>query len=207
VLLACFVFAHVRGWPMMPSSVERLQGSADTSVEASALSARMGGELRIRADSSGSLYTVAPLRGGGDIGIPGSVEHSQGGSVSVELIPNPDPGLYQFSGWNLTLSIKPVWNLSLRGVIDADMTALNITSLQIEGSGSVSVGEPDGISPISVDGEFMIELPAGVPVRVVGPAEVPDGWLAFEGDIVSPSEGQGWIIAISEGSVVRIKEG
>lgn len=207
LFLGLFVFAHLRGWPVMPSSVERLVAVANADVTTAALSARMDGDLRIRTDGEGFLYTVAALRGGGDVGVPGAVEHSQGESVSVELVANPDPGLYQFAGWDIALSAAPVWTLSFRGMIDADMAGLRIVSLQVEGAGMVRIGGPEGVSPFSVDGDFVIQVPSGVPVRVVGPAEVPDDWRLFEGDIVSPTEGQGWVIAVAEASNVRIREG
>lgn len=206
VALIVFVVGHVQAWPIMPSSVSALVGSPDTGVTTAALSARMDGELEISTIPSGDLYRVTPVRGGGNVGIPRSVERTQDGSVSVELAENPDPGLYQFAGWRLTLSSKPTWTLSLGGVIVADLSALSIEAVQLEGSGSVVLGSADGSTPVSTDGDFTIRVPAGAAIRVVGPAEVPSGWIPSDDGYSSPTEGQGWVIAISEGSLVRITE-
>lgn len=204
--LGVFVVGHVQAWPIMPSSVSALVGSPDAGVSSAALSARMDGELEVSTVPAGDLYRVTPVRGGGNVGIPGAVERSQDGLVSVELAENPNPGLYQFAGWRLTLSSVPTWALSLGGVIAADLSGLSIESVQLEGSGSVILGTALGGTPVATDGDFTIRVPKGVAVRVVGPAEVPAGWIPSEDGYSSPIEGQGWVIAISEGSVVRITE-
>lgn len=204
--IVAFMVGHLQGWPVMPSSAAHLTGSADAGVETAALSARIDGRLDVLVDSSGFLYDVVPIRSGGDVGVPDALERTQDSSTSVELTEPADPGLYQFAGWELGVSPTPIWTLSLKGKIEADLRLLSVESLQVEGSGTVRLGVPNGSSPVATDGDFTIEVPAGTPVRVIGPASVPGTWLTNENGFESPQEGPGWVIAISEGSVVNIVE-
>lgn len=201
-----FVVGHIQGWSLMPSSVSHLEGSSEVAVSTAAISARMDGDLKVTAGTTRVLYSVAPLRGGGNIGIPRAVERSQDGSVSVDLTEVVEPGLYRFAGWDVVLSTMPRWSLSLGGTVDADLSTLEVESIQLEGSGVVRLGPTDGNSPISVDGKFTIFVPTGAPVRVIGPATVPQGWQSSDGVFTSPEGGMGWVIGVGEGSSVEIRE-
>jgi hypothetical protein len=207
VALGLFLFAHVQGWSVLPSSAGEVVGQTDTGVSVAAISARIGeGDIRIDSGQPGALYRSGPLRGGGEIGLPEASERSQGDEVSVELSPLEDPGWYRFNGWSVALSPLPEWGITLQGLIDGDLTGLRIDNLQLEGSGTVSLGSVDTGTPVSIDGNFHIVVPDGHPVRVVGAAEVPDDWNRDENGILSPAEGSGWIISVATGSVVRITE-
>lgn len=205
-LLAVFLIGHVLGWPVMPSTVPRLQGSPDADVETAALSARIAGDLVVVPETSGSLYSVVPLRGGGDVGVPSANESAQDGNVSVAFTEPEDPGLYQFSGWRVGLSPNARWSLTLAGSINAALEGLAFESVQIDGSGVVRLGQATSSTPVSVAGTFTIDVPRNIPVRVVGPAEVPDGWTIGDAGATSPTEGQGWVIAVAGGATVRITE-
>ncbi len=126
--------------------------------------------------------------------------------MAVVLEPVPDPGLYTFAGWTLELDPAPTWALSLGGVLSADLTALQVTELQVEGGGSLRLGPPVGETPVSVSGTFEIEVPDGSAVRVVGIAEVPQGWTETTDGWESPSGTGGWVISVSEGSTLAITE-
>ncbi len=207
LVLGVFVVGHVRGWTIMPSSVDELVSSSADPYETATLVARVGdGELVLEQTDTGSLYIVSPVRSGGSIAIPESVERSQGTDVAIELTQISDPGMYLFSGWDIGLSAGPAWTLTLEGQLDADLSTTNIANLQLDGSGVVSVGSVSVSTPLTVSGDFLIEVPDGTPVRVVGPAELPPGWERTASGGSSPETGQGWVISVAEGSVVEIRE-
>jgi hypothetical protein len=122
----------------------------------------------------------------------------------VFLEPVSDPGLYTFAGWDIELDPAPTWNLTLGGRLEADLSALRLTELQVEGSGKVTLGVPFAETPVRVSGEQVIEIPGGAPARVVGQAVVPEGWVQTEDGWSSPTGGGGWVISVSEGATLEI---
>lgn len=205
-VIAAFVLGHLQGWAFMPSSGGSLSGSADQGYTSAALSARLpGGGLEVGVGAAGLLYDAVPIRRGGDVPLPKAVERSQDGSVSIELAAVDGPGWERWAGWSLSLSPTPVWTLTLEGDIDADLSGLALENLQVIGSGSVVVGPVTMSTPMTVAGDFVIDVPAGTPVRVIGPAEVPSDWVRSGTGATSPVEGQGWVISVAEGAIVQIR--
>jgi hypothetical protein len=204
--LGVFLAFHILGWDVMPSSSASLVGPSSDTVTTAAMSARIDGRLKVGLGQPGFLYSVVPIRTGGDTGLPEAVERTQGASMAVVLEPVSDPGLYSFAGWSLGLDPAPAWSLSLGGVLSADLTALRVTELQLEGEGSVRLGTPMAETPVSVSGDFEIEVPNGSAVRVVGVAEVPEGWTETSDGWDSPAGAGGWVVSVSEGSTLAITE-
>lgn len=203
---AVFVFAHLQGSTLMPSSAGLLTGSPDPAVDSAGLSARVpAGHLDVGTATTGVLYTVAPLRRGGNIAAPFAVERSQDGDVSVVLSQSEDPGLFLWAGWSVELSALPSWALTLEGQVDADLTALTLDNLQLTGGGEVHLGPATRSTPVTVSGDFVVYFADGVPVRVVGPAEIPPDWTRTDTGASSPAEGQGWVVSIADGAVVEIR--
>lgn len=203
---AVFVIAHLQGWTLMPSSAGHLTGSPDQAFDSAGLSARVpAGHLDVGTGTTGALYTVAPLRRGGNIAPPLAVERSQDGDVSVVLSQSEDPGLFLWAGWSVELSGLPTWTLSLEGQVDADLTALTLDNLQLTGGGEVHLGPATRSTPVTVSGNFVVHFADGVPVRVVGPAEIPSDWTRTDTGASSPAEGQGWVVSIADGAVVEIR--
>ncbi|MBW3666369.1 MAG: hypothetical protein KY394_02115, partial [Actinobacteria bacterium] len=112
LLIGLLVAAHLLAWPAMPSTRLALVGPPAAAVETAALSARIDGEIRLRAGAE-YLYRVEPLRLGGDIAVPDAREQTAESAVVIELLPHPDPGFYGFSGWDVVLSAAPAWSLTL----------------------------------------------------------------------------------------------
>jgi len=126
--------------------------------------------------------------------------------MAVILEPVADPGLYTFAGWSLELDPSPAWALSLGGDLSADLTALRVTELQIEGEGSIRLGSAIGETPVAIAGEFEMEVPSGAAVRVVGSAEVPGNWTETADGWQSPAGSAGWVVSVGEGSTLAITE-
>jgi len=205
--LGAFLACHLMGWDAMPSSSASLVGPASDSVRTAAISARIDGKLDVGLGETGFLYAVVPIRTGGETGLPEAVERTQGESVAVVLEPVADPGFYTFAGWSLELDPSPAWALSLGGELSADLTSVRVTELQIEGGGSVRLGTSMAETPVSVSGDFVLEVPGGSAVRVVGRAEVPDGWTETSDGWDSPAGAGGWVISVSEGSTLAVTVG
>ena len=204
VALGIFLVGHIQGWEAMPSSSASLVGPAWGPVTDAAMSARIDGRVDVVSAESGFLYTVVPIRTGGSTGLPRAVEQTQGTAIAIDLEPVEDPGLYTFAGWSLVLDPAPNWNISLGGTIEADLSTLGLTELQVEGSGSVTLGQPDAETPVRVSGDFEIQIPTGTPARVVGEAVVPDDWTQTSDGWTSPAGGGGWVISVSEGATLEI---
>jgi hypothetical protein len=208
VMVIClFLTGHVLGWAAMPSAATGLNGPQAGSVTTGALSAHIEGPIEVGSGQSGFLYAVEPVRRGGDIGPPVATEQLQGPNIAVVLDPSPDPGLYTFAGWILDLDEAPTWSLSLGGEIEADLTRLRLTSLQLDGEGQASLGMAAESAVVTVSGDFEIALPPGVPARVVGQAVVPSGWVQSGDGFQSPTPGQGWVISVGEGSSLIVTGG
>ena len=202
--LGLFLIGHIQGWEAMPSSSASLVGPTSGTVTGAALSARIEGKVEVGAADNGFLYTVVPIRTGGTTGLPEAVERTQSTTISIFLEPVADPGLYTFAGWDLELDPAPTWNLSLGGSLSADLGALRLTELQVEGSGDVSLGNPLAETPVRVTGEFVLRVPEEAPTRVVGEAVVPADWIQTEDGWNSPVEGGGWVISVAEGATLEI---
>lgn len=207
IVLGLFVTGHVLGWPAMPSASTNLNGPQAGSVATGALSANIEGRLEIGSGRSGFLYSVEPVRRGGDIGPPVAVEQIQGANIAVAIDPSTDPGLYTFAGWMLDLDETPVWSLSLGGEIEADLSRLRLASLQLDGEGETILGPVTDSVVVTVSGDFEVTVPAGVPARVVGQAAVPAGWLESSDGFESPVPGPGWVISVGQGSSLTVTEG
>jgi hypothetical protein len=206
-VLGLFITGHILGWTAMPSAATGLNGPQAGSVSTGALSARIDGQLEVGSGQSGFLYAVEPVRRGGEIGPPAANEQLQGPNLAVTLDPSPDPGLYTFAGWVLDLDEAPMWSLSLAGEIEADLTRLRLSSLQLDGEGSAALGAVAEDVVVTVSGDFEISLPPGAPARVVGEAAVPQGWAETNDGYEGPTLGAGWVISVGEGSSLTVREG
>ncbi len=197
-MLGLFVTGHILGWQAMPSASPLLVGPSPNAASTVALSARVQGSLEVDAVDTGFLYTVGPVRRGGDVGPPEAVEQVQGTNLTVRLDQVDDPGPYTFAGWDVALHQGPTWNLSLGGRIDADLSRLRIIGLQLDGEGRVVLGTAADTVVVNVSGEFTLSIPEGAPVRVVGEAEVPGDWDETSQGFESPTPGDGWVISVAE---------
>jgi hypothetical protein len=190
-----FIWGHLAGWSIMPSASQRLVGPPSESVAGATLVAEIDGEIEMRGGSE-HLYDVEPIRSGGVIGIPTATEEPTGDALWITLDPPEDPGIYGYAGWDILLAESAVWDLRLSGAVDADLTALRIGSLSLDGAGSVRLGPPTGETPVTVLGEFHVTVPANIPVKVIGVASVPADWNLTADGAVSPGLGDGWVVTV-----------
>lgn len=206
VFIGLFIWGHLAGWSLMPSSSQRLVGPEPDVFANAALSADIDGRIDVIGGGD-YLYLVEPIKQGGTIGIPGASEQVAGSEVSVVLEPPASPGLYGYAGWNLSLSSAPVWSLDLGGVIEADLTEVALSSLTLSGSGTARLGAVSGDTPLEVNGSFHLVVPSSVPARVVGVASVPASWLLTDNGAASPISGEGWVVTVIGDGSVTVSEG
>ncbi|MGH8944656.1 MAG: hypothetical protein ACRDVL_00710 [Acidimicrobiia bacterium] len=201
--IGIFVAAHLLGWAIMPSADQVLVGPPADGIATAALSARVDGDLHV-AGGAQHLYRVEPLRLGGEVGVPDADEQKVESAVVIQLTPEDSPGLYGFSGWDVALSPLPQWSLTLEGDIEADLTALSLSGVRAEGSGSIALGGVDSPTPVSLFGVFSVVVASGTPIRVVGAAAVPGDWESLSDGSRSPAPGNGWVVSVADGSQVTV---
>lgn len=201
-----FLWGHLAGWSVMPSSSQRLVGPIPTSFTTAALTADIDGQIHVSSDTE-FLYQVEPIMQGGGIGIPRAEEQVVDTSVAISLIEPEDPGLYVYAGWDLRLNASAVWALDLGGSLDADLTDLTVSRLDASGSGNLQLGPTSVESPVNVSGSFQVSIPAGVPARVVGTASVPASWNLTAEGAQAPSTGAGWVITVVGDTSLTVVEG
>lgn len=203
---------HLGAWDQLPSAAARLTGpTVDEFSAPTELVAQISGEVELGSLDTGPAYQVKPILLGGRVGIPQATETSVDGAVSVRIEADAEaPSWYSFAGWKIDLSPQVPWRLVLNGEIDADLTALVLTSAAIAGSGSVRLGQPPpGGASLIIAGDFDLAVPPGVPVAVSGEADVPGAWETTDGRARSPVEGgdDSWSISVQGDTVPTIREG
>lgn len=205
--LALSVAAHLDGWPPLPSSSAELRGPAADESPVS-LTLEVEGELEVAASNHSDLYQVQFIRRGGEVGVPQAVETTVGDQMEIELTDTGGSVWYRYAGWQLVLSSTPDWALSFSArELQADLSALRISSIDAEGAGWVALPPPgEGAEASLTGGRFDVLIPDSTPVTVLGNAIVPPDWEQIDGGFRAPIDGDGWLIEVGEGAAVRIIE-
>jgi hypothetical protein len=202
--LVTFLAGHLQGWTVMPSATGTLVGPEVGEVETVALSARIDGTLELSGGGS-FVYVVAPIRWGGEVGLAQGFEEVSGTTMRVSLRPDPDSGLQAFRGWEVTLADEPAWDLELSGSVQADLTRLMVSGLDLGGEGTVALGGVTRATTVNVAGVFTILIPGDQAARVIGEADVPEDWVPEGDSWRAPVDGEGWVIEVSPGGQVVVQ--
>lgn len=212
-LLTALVLAgalHLGGWEELPSATARLTGpDPDELSDPAELVAQISGRLEVGPLPDTAAYEVDPILRGGSAGVPQATETSVDGAMSIRLEAAENaPFWYSFAGWEIGLNPDVTWRLVLNGDIDADLTALVLSSAAIAGSGSLRLGQPEGNVSVIVVGNLDVVVPTGVAVVVDGEADVPGSWEASGNGFRSPGpvEDGSWRISVQGDAVPRISE-
>lgn len=205
LFVGLFVWGHLAGWAVMPSASQRLVGPEVGAYASAAMTADVDGILEVHGGSE-FLYQVEPVKRGGGLGIPGAAEQVVETSISVELQPPADPGIYTYAGWDISLAESPRWALTLGGAVDADLSSLTIDELTLDGTGTVVLGATDSETLVTVDGSYRLVVPGGVPARVNGLASVPASWSLDSSGATAPASGAGWVIVVGPEASVSVAQ-
>lgn len=207
-MLGASVVLHLTGWEQLPSSSGDLIGPTVVGVEHAELTLDLTGRL-LMAAGEGDLYAVRVERRGGSTGVPEALESDfEGGPYFVVLREIDGGRWFQTAGWELSLGVGPTWSLVLDSPdLQADLTGLQLKGATLGGMGFVSLPGPgeDDIS-ITVDGVFIIRVPAETGVEVTGVAMVPGGWIETTDGYQSPSAGPSILIRVVDGAQVEIRQ-
>jgi hypothetical protein len=204
--IALVVSAHIAALEPLPSSSADLIGPADVPDHVT-LVAHSPGVLDVRVNDRGTIYRVGFVRLGGQIGIARAEEVSTAFGLTVSIGDAGPTEWFRYAGWTLDLAPNTQWNLSLGGELEGDLTGLDLGSVSLDGNGELTLGPTDHPVPVAVRGDFDLRIPVTGAARVVGSADVPNGWLTTADGFRSPVEGEGWVISVAAGSSVVINGG
>ncbi|MGH8875141.1 MAG: hypothetical protein ACRDVM_07810 [Acidimicrobiia bacterium] len=202
--LALAVATHLGGWDPLPSSSADLVGPPGNAAPEAALVATIEGDLRVTTGRDRPLYSVEPVRRGGEVGVPVADEQRPDRRLRVQISETAGGSWFRFAGWWLELSEGPAWTLELGGNLEADLSRLLLVGLELAGGGVVHLPPPGGPVPVEVEGDFQVTVPAGAPVEVRGEAQVLDDWAPTEDGYRSPVSGEGFVITVQEGAKLRL---
>lgn len=219
VIFTWLVFSvslHFTDIGLLPSRSADLRGPPVEQIGHSTLAVQMReGGLTVSTGTGPSAYQVQMTRRGGGAGLPLAVESEgdHGGEITIidtrdplpfDLdLPLRDNAWLRSAGWKVGLHPDPTWNLTLAAPdVSLDLRSIRLAGLAVAGEGHIKVGATSTPTKIVLSGSFTIEVPAGVPVEVLGAAIVPEEWMV-EGDMAWFGErGAGWdITVVEEGSV------
>ena len=207
-MLGSSVVVHLTGWEPLPSSSADLTGPRAAGTDLAELTLDLTGHLSIAA-GEGDLYSVQIERSGGSTGVPEALESNfEDGPFFVVLRETDGGRWFRTSGWELYLGVGPTWSLALESPdLQADLTGLQLRALSLRGAGSAALPLPGEVDvPVTVGGDFLIEVPAETSVEVVGTAVVPGGWVETADGYQSLLVGPSLIITVEEGARVEIRQ-
>lgn len=215
VISVSFYFAHLPG---LPSSSADLRGPPADQTDFNTFTVEMNqGRLLLREGSGPSAYQVDMIRRGGGAGVPVALESTGEGGGEIRVVDAREPlppdlgvsvkdnGWLRFQGWEVSLHPQPSWALTLSApAISADLQNMTIAALEVNGEGTIKVGEAPGPVEIALNGSFTVEVPELTPVKVIGVAIVPEDWTVEENMAWFGEQRTGWHIVVSEDGSAHI---
>jgi hypothetical protein len=199
---------HLAEWSVLPSAAADFAGPAAAGVDEASLTIRTSGELSVDFTRSASLYDVKMVRRGGSTPTARSFERIDAGSAHVSIDERSPDTWFLTEGWRVRLSDQSTWSLELEaGVLYADLSGANYSSLRLVGTGEVQLSEPAGLVQIAVDGRFEMSLPANAAMIVSGSdVLVPASWTGGEGEWSSPGTGEGYVVTVTSGASLVVRD-
>lgn len=207
-MLGASVVLHLIRWDRLPSAAASLAGPPAAGVAEASLSLELPGRLDVGADGV-VLYAVTPEHRGGSVGVPEALESEFEGGPLFILLRERDAGRwFRTAGWEVTLAAGTRWTLSISSPdLRADLRDLNLSSLGLSGRGAVTLPGASGSDlAVSVSGDYVIDVPASVPVEVIGAAAVPGGWVPTEDGQRNLFEGFGLVLTVADGATVEVRQ-
>jgi len=194
---------HLGGWDALPSAAAVVRAEmADVNQGVLTVSIR-NGTLALGASEDGVLYELAPLNRGGQSPVPEVTTILEDGAARVSVAEGDPDFWFRFAGWQAQLSDTVPWTIEAGGTdIHADLSRLKITSARFVGAGEVILGG-DQVE-LQLSGTFLVTVPSGASVAVLGSAVVPGDWEQTADGWESP-QGRGTVITVPEGASVEIR--
>ena len=200
--------SHLTGWEALPSSAANLAGPpVDGEIAGAVLDLETDGQVTLDG-RAGLLYEVDQMRTGGDIAPARSSEVVAGDEAVVRLTEESEPGWFGSRGWNVSISALPEWSVNIMaGSVDADLTAVRLTSLRVVADGRVRLAAAPGDVPVLVAGAVVLEIPSDASVEVTGSAQVGPGWeVTAEGKRFDGSGTSRFLVEVDPGSELVVEQ-
>lgn len=209
LLLVTWLILGVGWWwvgsPPSPSRAADVTGPPQVPSEV-ALAIALDGEVSITVGDE-YVYSVRMGDRGGMTGAPDVLEARQDEVMAITMQERVDSGWYRSSGWDVTLHPAALWQIHVKAtVVDLQLSGVPLQHLGVMGDGRIVLGDPTGLVIIDLQGVLEVSIPAGVPVQVIGSAEVPDGWTTSGTGSTSPTPGEGFLITTGGGQGIRVIE-
>jgi len=206
--LGSTIALHLAEWRVLPSAAADFDGPAIGGIDQASMTAVTGGELLIVFSDSSSLYEVQTIRRGGSTPAPRSLERVDGARAQVTINERDPDTWFVARGWRVRLNAGASWSVDLEaGEMEADLSGGRITSLRLAGAGEVVLPEPLAEVEVIVDGRFALNLPAGVAMRVSGSeVTVPANWTGGDGEWASPGTGDGYVVTVTSGAALVVRD-
>ncbi len=206
--LGSTIALHLAEWSVLPSAAADFAGPSADGIEQASLTIVTGGDLSIGFSGAASLYEVKTVRRGGSVPAARSFERIDGRSAQVVIDQRPPDTWFLTRGWRVVLNDDASWSLDLNAAaIAADFSGGGLSSLRLVGTGDVHLSEPSGDVQVVVDGRFGLSLPAGVAMVVTGDdVSVPAGWTGADGEWQSPGAGEGYMVTVTSGASLVVKD-
>lgn len=194
---------HLSEAAWLPSASADVAGPPAGDVSDARLEAQLDGRLVLMAgDGPEQLYALTALREGGDTGPPAVGASVGEGRADVLVAERDDSPWFRFSGWQLDLAPGVTWRLEIiAGEVSADLRRVAVSQADLSGGGQLRLDAPIVPGRIRLRGDWTVEVPEAVAIRVEGAADVPDDWVAAGGGRRSPVDGDGWVVELVEGSL------
>jgi len=199
---------HLAEWSVLPSAAADFSGPDVTGIDEASFTIRTSGELSVDFTGSSSLYDVKMVRRGGSTPAARSFERIDAGSAQVSIDERSPDTWFVTEGWRVRLSDRSSWSLELEaGILDADLSGADYSSLRLVGTGDVQLSESAGLVQITVDGRFEMSLPASAAMIVSGSdVSVPASWTGGEGEWISPAAGEGYVVTVTSGASLVVRD-
>ena len=206
--LGSTIALHLAEWPVLPSAAADFEGPSSAGIDEASMAVVTDGELTVDLSGSDSLYRVEMVRRGGATPAARSFERIDGASAQVTIDQRSADLWFATEGWRLTLNPVAQWNLDLdAGFVDADLRGGALSSLRLAGSGDVQLAEAVGEITVTIDGRFELIVPATVAMTVSGAdVSVPAGWTGSDGEWASTGTGEGYVVTVTSGASLVVRE-
>ncbi len=200
--------SHLTGWEALPSSAANLAGPpAEGQIAGAVLDLHTDGQVTLDGRAT-LLYEVGQMRVGGDVAPARSSEMVAGDEVVVRITEESEPGWFASAGWNVSVSALPEWSVNIvAGSVEADLTAVRLTSLRVAADGRVRLGPAPGDVPVFVAGALVMEIPSDASVEVTGSVQVGPGWeVSADGKRFDGSGTSRFLVEVDPGSELVVEQ-
>ncbi len=206
--LGSTIALHAAEWSVLPSAAGDYDGPPVEGVAVADLSVVTTGQVSLAVSATDTLYALDLERRGGSTPPARSFERIEAGIADVVIDERVAETWFVTRGWRITLSDRPVWDLSLDAAeMTVDLSGAAISSLRLAGSGVVRLAPVAEETEVTVDGRFDFEVPAGIPVSVIGSdVSVPAGWTGLDGTWVSPASGVGYVVTVNPDASLVVED-